>query len=139
MWRNIYYFFCCFCCCLCFFIRGRVSLCSPGCPETHSVNQAGLELGNPPASASRVLGLKAFTTTARLLKLFLQFTFLVGALPIHFTYQNHMIGILSAPIFKRKFKPEVTWTMSHRRGAVLLFRQLLIHSNVLATGCLQVQ
>ncbi|GAB1296923.1 Acyl-Coenzyme A-binding domain-containing 4 [Apodemus speciosus] len=35
-----------------------VSLCSPGCPGTHSVDQAGLELRNPPASASRVLGLK---------------------------------------------------------------------------------
>jgi hypothetical protein len=44
----------------------RVSLCSPGCPGTHSVDQAGLELRNPPASASRVLGLKACTTTARL-------------------------------------------------------------------------
>ena len=29
----------------------RVSLCSPGCPGTHSVDQAGLKLGNPPASA----------------------------------------------------------------------------------------
>ncbi|GAB1296462.1 Inositol polyphosphate 5-phosphatase K [Apodemus speciosus] len=36
-----------------------VSLCSPGCPGTHSVDQAGLELRNSPASASRVLGLKA--------------------------------------------------------------------------------
>jgi hypothetical protein len=43
--------------------RDRVSLCSPGCPETHSVDQAGLELRNPFASASRVLGLKACATT----------------------------------------------------------------------------
>jgi hypothetical protein len=47
--------------CLDFFLD-RVSLCSPGCPGTHSVDQAGLELRNPPASASRVLGLKACTT-----------------------------------------------------------------------------
>jgi hypothetical protein len=40
--------------------------CSPGCPGTHSVDQAGLELRNPPASASQVLGLKARATTARL-------------------------------------------------------------------------
>jgi hypothetical protein len=40
-------------------------LCSPGCPGTHSVDQAGLELRNPPASASQVLGLKACATTAR--------------------------------------------------------------------------
>ena len=41
----------------------RVSLCSPGCPGTHSVDQAGLELRNPPASASQVLGLKVWATT----------------------------------------------------------------------------
>jgi hypothetical protein len=33
------------------------SLCSPGCPRTHSVDEAGLELRNLPASASQVLGL----------------------------------------------------------------------------------
>ncbi|GAB1303019.1 Transcription initiation factor TFIID subunit [Apodemus speciosus] len=38
----------------------RVSLCSPGCPGTHSVDQAGLELRNLPASASQVLGLKSW-------------------------------------------------------------------------------
>jgi hypothetical protein len=42
---------------------GVVSLYSPGCPGTHFVDQAGLELKNPPASASRVLGLKACATT----------------------------------------------------------------------------
>jgi hypothetical protein len=42
----------------------RVSLCSPGCPGTRSVDQAGLKLRNLPASASQVLGLKACTTTA---------------------------------------------------------------------------
>jgi hypothetical protein len=47
----------------CFFFQDRVSLCSPGCPGTHSVEQAGLEHRNPPASASRVLGLKACATT----------------------------------------------------------------------------
>jgi hypothetical protein len=41
------------------FFRDRVSLYSPGCPGTHFVDQAGLELRNPPASASQVLGLKA--------------------------------------------------------------------------------
>jgi hypothetical protein len=39
--------------------QDRVSLCSPGCPETHFVDHAGLELRNLPASASWVLGLKA--------------------------------------------------------------------------------
>jgi hypothetical protein len=46
-----------------FGFQDRVSLCSPGCSGTHSVDQAGLELRNPPASASRVLGLKAWATT----------------------------------------------------------------------------
>jgi hypothetical protein len=44
-----------------FVFQDRVSLCSPGCPGIHSVDQAGLEL-DPPASASRVLGLKACAT-----------------------------------------------------------------------------
>jgi hypothetical protein len=45
-----------------FFPRDRVSLCSPGCPGTHSVDQAGLQHRNSPASASQVLGLKACAT-----------------------------------------------------------------------------
>jgi hypothetical protein len=52
---------------LCFVLflvfRDRVSLCSPGCPGTHFVDQAGLELRNPPASASLVPELKACSTT----------------------------------------------------------------------------
>jgi hypothetical protein len=42
------------------------------CPGTHSVDQAGLELRNPPASASRVLGFKACATTARLIPRFVR-------------------------------------------------------------------
>jgi hypothetical protein len=48
-----------------FVFQDRVSLCYPGCPGTHSVDQAGLELRNLPASASQVLGLKACATTAQ--------------------------------------------------------------------------
>ena len=40
----------------------RASLYSPSCPGTHFVDQVGLELRNSPASASRVLGLKACAT-----------------------------------------------------------------------------
>jgi hypothetical protein len=36
-------------------------LCSPGYPGTHSVDHAGLQLRNLPASASQVLELKATT------------------------------------------------------------------------------
>jgi hypothetical protein len=32
-------------------LRDRLSLCSSGCPGIHSVEQAGLELRDPPASA----------------------------------------------------------------------------------------
>jgi hypothetical protein len=47
---------------VCLFFRDRVSLYSPGCPGTHFVDQAGLELRNLPASASQVLGLNECTT-----------------------------------------------------------------------------
>jgi hypothetical protein len=43
--------------------RERVSLYSPGCLGTHSVDQAGLKLRNSPASASQVLRLKVCATT----------------------------------------------------------------------------
>jgi hypothetical protein len=43
--------------------RDMLSLCSPGCPGTHSVDQAGLKLRDLPASASQVLGLKVCATT----------------------------------------------------------------------------
>jgi hypothetical protein len=42
--------------------RDRVSLYSPGCPGIHFVEQAGLELRSPPASASQVPRLKACAT-----------------------------------------------------------------------------
>jgi hypothetical protein len=52
---------------VCLFVfQDRVCLYSPGCPGTHFVDQAGLELRNPPASASQVLGLKMYTTTTQL-------------------------------------------------------------------------
>jgi hypothetical protein len=49
---------------VCLFVcfQGRVSLFIPGCPGTHPVDQAGLELRNLPASASQVLGLKVCST-----------------------------------------------------------------------------
>jgi hypothetical protein len=50
----------------------------PGCPGTHSVDEAGLELRNLPASASQVLGLKVCTTTAQLLSSFFYFFLILG-------------------------------------------------------------
>jgi hypothetical protein len=49
---------------LVWFFETRVSLCSPGCPGTHSVDHAVLKLRNTPASTSQVLGLKVCTATA---------------------------------------------------------------------------
>jgi hypothetical protein len=49
----------------CFVFQDRVSLYSSGCPGTLFVDQVGLELRNPPASASGVLGLKACAPTAQ--------------------------------------------------------------------------
>jgi hypothetical protein len=43
----------------CFVFQDRVSLCTPGCPGTHFVDQADLELKKLPTSASQVC-----TTTA---------------------------------------------------------------------------
>jgi hypothetical protein len=57
--------------------RDRVFLYSSGCPGTHIVDQAGLELRNPPASASGVLGLKACATTPGLHEVFEDQLFIV--------------------------------------------------------------
>lgn len=44
------------------FFQDRVLLCGSGCPGTHNVDEAGLELTHLPASASQILELKVFTT-----------------------------------------------------------------------------
>lgn len=50
-----------------YFFQDRVSLCSSGCLETHSVDRASLELKRAThASASRMLGSKVCATTAQL-------------------------------------------------------------------------
>jgi hypothetical protein len=60
--------------------RDRVSLCSPGYPGTHFVDQAGLELRSSPASASQVLELKACATMPGTR----YFSFLLGSSLIYF-------------------------------------------------------
>jgi hypothetical protein len=47
-----------------FFETGFLCIVLVGCPGTHSVDQAGLQLRNPSASASRELRLKVCATTA---------------------------------------------------------------------------
>jgi hypothetical protein len=51
-WILTIWLFCLFVFCFCFVFRDRVSLYSPGCPGTHTVDQAGLDLRNLPVSAS---------------------------------------------------------------------------------------
>jgi hypothetical protein len=46
---------------VCLFVRDRVSPCTSGCSRNHFVDQAVLKLRNPPASATRMLGLKAIS------------------------------------------------------------------------------
>ncbi|GAB1294850.1 Protein TOPAZ1 [Apodemus speciosus] len=58
--------------------KDRVSLCSPGCPGTHPVDQADLELRNLPASASQVLRLKGRKVLDILYELKIHFTSLKG-------------------------------------------------------------
>jgi hypothetical protein len=62
-------------------------LCVALAPRTHSVDQAGLELKNLPASASEVLGLKAWATTARLR--WFGFNFVVHSIPLVYTEVCH--------------------------------------------------
>jgi len=45
-------------------LRQDFFMCNSECPQTCSVDQAGLNLRDPPAFASQVLGLKVGTTTA---------------------------------------------------------------------------
>ena len=74
---------------------------SPGCPGTHSVDQAGLELRNLPASASQGLGLRACATTPSSMKLFiielkelmLKFDFNI---PIHFACSSFSLEQIHA-------------------------------------------
>ena len=55
-----------FVCLFVLYFQDQVSLYSPSCPGTQVVDQAGLELRNPPAFAFPMLGLEACATTARL-------------------------------------------------------------------------
>lgn len=52
-------------------VPDRVSLCGPGCPGTHPVDQASLELKRAACLPPPVLGLKACTTMTPVLKAFL--------------------------------------------------------------------
>ena len=54
---NSHFYFVLFC--FCFVFRDRVPLCSPGCPGTHFVEQAGLKLRNPPGAGEMAQWVRA--------------------------------------------------------------------------------
>jgi hypothetical protein len=83
---NLWFCFVLFCFVL-FFDTGFYRY-SPGYPGTHFVDQVGLKLRNPPASASQVLGLKACATTA-----WLKFVILIVG------FHEPMWGSFSTPLF----------------------------------------
>jgi hypothetical protein len=76
--------------------RDRISLCSPGCPGTHSVDQAGLKLRNPPASASQVLGLKACATTPGCISFYKHLNFKVGLFQLFFPRNSRWSYVVMA-------------------------------------------
>jgi hypothetical protein len=76
-----------FCFVLFLVFRDRVSLYSPGSRGTHFVDQADFQLKNLPASASRVLGLKACTTTR----------------PVHYAFWPEGMIPLLASILRKHF------------------------------------
>ena len=82
-----FFFFFCF--------LDRVSLCSPGYPGTQSVDQAGLKLRNPPASASPVLGLKACATTAQQVTFILRDT-IMSTFSLIFIWPGEIVHCLKA-------------------------------------------
>jgi hypothetical protein len=92
--------------------KARVSLCIPGYPGTHFVDQAGLELRNPPASASQVLRSKACATTAQPKDILIQialflFFFLLNdtvlegreRMLLGFESQNNILGFYNISTF----------------------------------------
>jgi hypothetical protein len=75
---------------------------------SHSVDQAGLELRNPPASVSQVLGLKASTTTAQ---------------PLTYPYQ---CKILTSEISRKSHIFSIWGSFQCRRGPTCRNNKLLI-------------
>ena len=87
----------------------RAASCSPGCPGTHYVDQAGLELReNLPASASQVLGLEDCATTTRLL------CFEAGSsMNLELTYLAILFSDLQGSACLCYLKGEITGTCDH--------------------------
>ena len=92
----------------------------PGCPGTHSVDQAGLQLRNLPASASQVLGLQACATTAWLsLKSLRGFGLTQGhthAELVHLTLRcNWCSFLILSPIFLNTTQGQYQYVLKQRK------------------------
>jgi hypothetical protein len=114
--------------------RDSISLCSPGCPGTHSVDQAGFELRNPPASASQVLGLKTCATVPGeeiivLFCCFVLFCFVLRKLLLikHCAFESHVLKVkLIYIVLNERIKDEFfnLWLDFVLKIKVLYFRFL---------------
>jgi hypothetical protein len=112
--------------CFCFFLD-KVSLCSPGCPRTHFVDQAGFKLRNLPASASQVLGLKACTTTARLFLFKSSVTDLFNTIFHHI----HLLICCSLHIYAHSCTSEPVWRLENNLWELFLgFQHMGIENSV---------
>jgi hypothetical protein len=67
-----------------------------GCPGTHFVDQAGLELRNPPASASMSAGIKGMCHHARLLAAFMGDSSLVPSTHSYLPAPRGLIPLLAS-------------------------------------------
>ena len=83
------------------FVFSRQGFSNPGCPGTHCVDQAGLELRNPPTSTSQVLGLKVCAITARLSSVHLYSQYL-GGKGRTCEFQANLVFILSSCLNRKR-------------------------------------
>jgi hypothetical protein len=105
---------CCHCSGLvCLFVCfwDSVSLCSPGCPGTWSVDKAGLEHKDPPAFASQLLRSKACTTSQTRSCLG---SYIVAIYLWKTWAPNRCSGPLSLTLFS---SPVLRWSLSWCRGS----------------------
>ena len=106
--------------CLFLVFWDRVSQCSPGCPGTLSVDQAGLELRNLPAS--EVLGLKACTSTAQ-----------QGSLPFSLSlFLSFLSFFLSFSLFYMHTHTHTVAVFWHTRRGSQISLQMVVSHHVIA-------
>ena len=99
-----YWWWWCVCLFVCLFVfQDRIFLCSPGCSRTHSVEQAGLKLSDPPISASLVL-----CTTTRLLSHCLR----EKTTGLTFCVRNSKVILTQQPCWS------AFWEFSHALGTI---------------------